>query len=361
MTADVLVVGTGLIGTSLGLALQGVRDVALSDADPASLAVAVSRGAGHALVAGETARLVVLCTPLPVLAATLLRAQRDHPDALFTHVGSVQVRPLADADAAGCDPSRWCGGHPMAGRAEAGPQAAEAALFAGRPWFVCPGPASSAAAVQAVRQLALDAGATPVAATPAQHDATVALVSHLPQVVASALAAQLVGHDAEAAAAGPGLTDTTRLAGSPPGLWHDVLAANASEVAPLLRSTAADLLAVADELEHAAGAASPGLPGLSATDDLLARGNRGRALVPVKRGHADGDLVVVRVALPDTPGRLVAVLQVAADAGVNVEDVRLDHVPGRPQGTLELLVAGAAQPALLQALRRHGVGAAPAR
>lgn len=341
----VLVVGTGLIGTSIGLALRGVRDVALADADPQVLTRAVARGAGHPLGDDEQASLVVLCTPLPALARVLVQVQQRHPGAVLTHVGSVQGAPLRDAAAAGVDLARLCGGHPMAGRAEAGPGAAEAALFAGRPWFVCPGPATSPAARDAVHRLALDVGAEPVETTPERHDETVALVSHLPQVVASTLAAQLLARPEDALRAGPGLVDTTRLAGSPPALWHDVLQANAAQVAPLLRATAQDLLAVAADLEQGA---------MTGTDALLHRGNEGRALVPVKRDQHDRDLDTVRAVLPDRPGALASVVVAAGEAGVNVEDLRLDHLPGRPQGTVELLVAAAARPALERALRGAG-------
>lgn len=346
--ADLLVLGTGLIGTSLGLALRGVRDVMLTDPDPDALRVAVGRGAGRAWRQGEPAGLVVACVPLPAVPAALLAASQVLPRAVLTHVGSAQVHALAEAGRAGVDLSRLCGGHPMAGREQSGPGAGAADLFAGRPWFLCPGPTTSPEALDAVRALALDVGAEPVLTTPAAHDRTVALVSHLPQVVSSALAARLLaGAQTDAERAGPGLVDTTRLAASPPALWHDVLAANAAEVVPLLRALAEDLRAVADDL------ASPGE--LAATDDLLRRGNAGRARVPVKRGRHDRDLVAVLVELPDRPAQLAAVLVAAGEAGVNVEDLRLDHVPGRPQGTLELLVAQDGRAPLLTALRQRGL------
>ncbi len=339
MTADVLVVGAGLLGTSLGLALAGRRDVALSDVDPDVLALALGR-TGRPLDDGETASLVVLCAPIPALPGLVGLALHDHPDAVVTHVASVQGLGLDDD-------ARLCGGHPMAGRETSGPGAADAGLFAGRPWFVCPGRTTTDAARDAVAQLARDAGAVPVPATPEDHDRTVALVSHLPQVVASALAAQLLhGSPADALRAGPGLVDTTRLASSPGALWHDVLQSNAAQVAPLLRGLAADLLAAADGLD--AGDLAP-------VDDLLARGRTGRALVPVKRGRRDHDLVAVRVELPDTPGRLAVVLETAGRAGVNVEDLRLDHLPGRPSGTLDLLVAEDARGPLQEALRSAGL------
>ncbi|MCW2607648.1 MAG: prephenate dehydrogenase [Frankiales bacterium] len=346
-------VGCGLIGTSLGLALSGTRQVLLHDADPASLQAAVARGAGRpwdgrAWASGPD-DVVVLCVPVAATAPALRRLQELGLGGTFTHVASVQGPLQRQVEALGCDPSSLCGGHPMAGKATSGPGAAEPGLFAGRPWFLCPSPRTTPQAQEAVRRLASDVGADPVVTTAEAHDRTVALVSHLPQVVSSALAAQLLQRDEAPRYAGPGLVDTTRLAGSPVELWRQVLSANAGEVAPLLRGLADDLLAAADELDTARP--DDALPVVTA---LLARGGRGRALVPVKRESRDRDLEVVRVELPDTPGRLVAVLGLAASAGVNVEDLRLEHVPGRPSGTVELLVMRDARPLLQAALQQAG-------
>ena len=342
--AEVLVVGTGLIGTSIGLALHGRADVLLADADADALATAVARGAGRAWDGAEPARLAVVCTPPAAVAAQVARLQ---PLArTVTHVCSVQAPVQAAIAAAGADLAAVCGGHPMAGRERGGPGAATATLFAGRPWVLCPVAETGRQARDDVRDLVERVGGTPLELSPERHDAAVALVSHLPQVAASALAARLVAGGPDAAAlAGPGLQDTTRLAASDANLWREVLALNAVGVAPLVRALADDLGAVADAL--AAADAGP-------VADLLQRGARGRALVPVKRGEREAAFSAVAVSVPDTPGRLAALLVAAADAGVNVEDVRVDHLPGSPRGVIELAVREPARPGLERALAAAG-------
>ena len=346
MTADVLVVGTGLIGTSLGLALQGRADVLLDDRDPAALATAAGRGAGRRWDGREPARLAVVCTPPSAVAATVLRLQRAEVAASYTHVSSVQAPVQAALDAAGCALESVCGSHPMAGRERGGPDAALAGLFAGRAWALCPGPQTRETVLADVRDVVLLAGGAPVQLAPDSHDAAVALISHLPQVAASALAAQLPSGPPEAVAlAGPGLQDSTRIAASDPALWREVLGLNAAVVAPLVRGLAADLSAVAEALE--AGQEGPVV-------GLLTRGVAGRALVPVKRGERDAAFDVVAVSVSDTPGQLAGLLVAARDSGVNVEDVRVDHVPGTPRGTIALSVRAGVRGDLERALRAAG-------
>jgi prephenate dehydrogenase len=191
--------------------------------------------------------------------------------------------------------------------------------------------------------------------SPEQHDRAVALVSHLPQVAASAVAARLLASSAEeVAVSGPGLHDTTRIAASDPGLWSDVLSGNAAYVAPLVRDLAGDLARFADALTDL-GTGAPGSgSSLGVVTDLLERGNRGRELVPVKRGEHDRDFTSVAVAVPDKPGQLAAVFACAAEAGVNIEDVRVEHLPGRPTGVLELLVQEIERVQLHRALAAEG-------
>lgn len=346
MTADVLVVGSGLIGTSLGMALHGQADVLLADSDPAVLATALGRGAGRAWDGAERVRLAVVCTPPAAVAGEVRRLQAAAVARTYTHVCSVQAPVQAALVSADCDLAVVCGGHPMAGSERGGPQAAVATLFAGRPWVLCPGPQTCVQALADLREVVEQAGATPVRLTPERHDDAVALVSHLPQVAASALAAQLLRGSPDAAAlAGPGLQDSTRIAASDPVLWRQVLALNAARVAPLVRALAEDLAAVATALE--AGQDGP-------VSEVLTRGVRGRALVPVKRGERDAAFTTVTVSVPDTPGRLAGLFVAAGDAGVNVEDVRVDHVPGSPRGVIELSVRAPARAALQDALIAAG-------
>jgi prephenate dehydrogenase len=139
------------------------------------------------------------------------------------------------------------------------------------------------------------------------------------------------------------------VAASDPALWVEVLRGNAAFVAPFVADLAADLAALAAALADA-GAGDP------VVRDLLERGNRGRALVPVKRGEHDRDFTRVAVSVPDRPGQLAGLFVTAADAGVNVEDVRVEHLPGRPTGVIELMVQPVDRERLQAALAEAGFG-----
>lgn len=357
MTADLHIIGAGLIGTSIGLALRDRWDVVLSDARPDAQAKAVARGAGRRWDGGETARLLVVAAPPAATAAVIRSSQRLNLALTFSHVSSIQAPVQVEIESLGCALESVCGGHPLAGRERSGPEAAVAGLFEGRPWVLCPAPQTSPDTLDAVRELAVECGAEPVVMGPLEHDRAVALVSHLPQVAASAVAAQLLRADAPGAArlAGPGLQDTTRVAGSDAGLWMDVLRGNAVHLAPLVHALARDLGAVADALSALAG--DPGedeASSLEVIGALLRRGADGRRLVPLKRGAHDEDFVTVHVSVPDRPGQLAGILLTAAEAGVNVEDVHVEHLRGRPRGVVRLLVHGTAVVAAQNALRHAG-------
>jgi prephenate dehydrogenase len=352
------VIGTGLIGTSVGLALSGSAEVLLSDASAAHLEQAVSRGAGQPWDGAARADLVLVCAPPSSTAELVVGALRRDLGDTVSHVASHQSRVQAEVEASGIRLSSHCGGHPLAGRERSGPGAATARLFLDRPWVVCPGVDTSAGAVEAVTGLALACGAVPVRAGAADHDAAVALVSHLPQVAASAVAARLLDAPGDGLdptrLAGPGVQDTTRIAASDPDLWVDVLSRNAAHVAPLVRELARELSAVADALELAAAEpAGDAAQAHGVLRSLLERGRAGRARLPLKRGRT-GAFVEVVVAVPDRPGQLAAVLTAAAAADLNVEDVRVEHLPGRPRGLVELLVPAADAERARRALAASG-------
>lgn len=356
--SDLLIIGSGLIGTSIGLALRdaGGWDVMITDRDPARVDLARDRGAGRRWGGREPAAIVLVAAPTFAIAAVLVDAQRRNLGVTYTHVSSVQAGVQAEVEKTG---QAWSlvGSHPMSGNERSGPAAADAGLFAGRPWVLCPSAASQPAARQAVRRLVTACGGVPVEMTCTAHDAAVALVSHLPQVTASVLAGALLGAGAAAAAlAGPGLADTTRIAASSPELWVDLLSANAADVAPLLHDLAGQLMAVAGALDELAGpaAASSRTEALTVLRAALERGQAGRALIPIKRGVLEARFARVPVAVPDQPGQLAGLLVAAAGAGVNVEDVRVEHVPGRPRGVIELLVDRDASDSLAAALGAQG-------
>ena len=358
MTANILILGTGLIGTSIGLALRGEADVVIGDADEEALSVALSRGAGRRWNGKEKVNHAVLAVPPRHVVPEYLRLREIDAARTWSHVASTQSAVQLELERTGANLTTFCGSHPMAGKEQAGPQAAAADLFQGRPWALCPSPTTSPRTVAATRLIAEICGAEPIVLPAAEHDVAVALVSHLPQVAASAVAAALLNDPRSGGSAvrlaGPGLQDTTRIAGGDPELWVDVLSQNATAVAPLVRALSLELNRTADALEHLA--AAPGDPGPAAEvlRGLLRRGNAGRRLVPLKQGKHDRDFTIVPVGVPDQPGQLAGVLHTAAAAGVNVEDVRVEHLVGRPRGVIELLVHASAESDARAALAAGG-------
>jgi prephenate dehydrogenase len=361
--ADVLVVGCGLIGASVGMALQQAGwDVVLDDEAPAVVGEAVRRGAGRPWERGETATTALIAVPPRLTAAVLTQYQRLDVAQTYTHVASVQAQVQHEVETLSPDPSAVVGGHPLAGRELSGPGAATADLFVGRPWAVCAGAGASTQARAQVAQLVSACGADVVELTAAAHDAAVALLSHLPQVASSALAAALaravdVTDDPSLLRlAGPGVVDTTRLAASDPDLWVQILELNAREVAPVVTALADRLAVTAAALTSLAAAptAPESARATAELRDLLRAGNSGRALLPVKRGARSEAFAPLRVTVPDQPGRLAALLTDAGAAGVNVEDVHVEHVPGRPTGVIELLVEVDEVARLAAELRQRG-------
>ncbi len=360
--SDVLVVGCGLLGTSVGLALQGseLADVTLWDLDPEAVELAVRRGAGRAWDGSERASLALVAVPPLSTATQLINLQRRDVAQTYTHVASVQSHVEAEVEALSANPSVVVGGHPLAGREVSGPAGALSDLFVGRPWAVCPRQGADPTAVAAVVHLARMCGAVPVRVAPDEHDSAVALLSHLPHLLSAALAGLLVapgpeGEHAPLLLSGPGLADTTRLAAGNPQLWTQILQANATHVLPSLRGLIEDLSLAGSLLETLAQAPSDRQQAASdALAAFLERGRAGRARVPVKRGEVAGAFVGVRVELRDEPGQLAALLSAAGEVGVNVEDLRVEHVPGRPRGVVELLVAPGAAAGLSNALGAAG-------
>jgi prephenate dehydrogenase len=362
--ASVIVIGTGLIGTSVALALrpQGVT-VWLADSDPAAARLAADIGAGAVLPGdvpegpppGGAADVAVLAVPPQAVAPTLARAQAAGLARWYTDVASVKSLPVRQAQAAGCDMTSFVPGHPLSGRERSGPAAARADLFLGRPWVICPDPPAPAAGLAAIEALARICGAEPVQVSAAEHDRWVALVSHAPHVLSAAMAARLAdASDGALSLAGQGLRDVTRIAAGDTGLWTQILAANAAPVADVLAAVAADLAAVAEALADTAQAAGPGGPDLKVLAALLEQGGAGVARIPGKRGGPARAEAAVQVVIPDRPGELARLFQAAGAAGVNIEDIGIEHSPGLPVGVAELTVHPEAVARLTEALAANG-------
>ncbi|WP_022916389.1 prephenate dehydrogenase [Ruania albidiflava] len=339
-TGPVHIVGTGLLGTSIALALTA-RDVpvTLTDTSPSALALSRDLGGGSIATAADPEPALVVVAVPPDVTADLVAAQlRARPHAVVTDVASVkgiiltELTEMAAADP-GLDLTRYVGSHPMAGRERSGAGAASADLFLGRPWVVAAHEQSAAAAVLAVRTLAVDLGAAVATMAPAEHDDAVAAVSHLPQLMSSLTAAQLVDTpDSALALAGQGLRDVTRVAASDPRLWSAILTGNAAAVLDLLRGVRTGLDELIAALTAAAedGPLAPGaVAGLAA---VIGAGNEGVAKVPGKHGGTRKRYAEVSVLVPDEPGELGRLFSEVGEIGVNIEDFQMEHSPKQKVG-----------------------------
>lgn len=351
------VIGTGLIGTSAALALstRGVT-VYLRDHDAARARTAAALGAGTDEEPPEQVELAIVAVPPAHVAATLAEAQRAGLARSYLDVASVKGGPRRDLEASGCDMARYIGTHPMAGKERSGPLAATADLFDGRPWVLTPTPRTGTDTLNRALELVALCHAVPVVMDADAHDRAVALVSHTPHLLASMVAARLQhADDAAVRLAGQGIRDVTRIAASEPAMWIDILSANPGPVADVLSAVAADLEGTVEALRALQSADEDKRhTGTAAVEDVLRRGNAGRARIPGKHGAAPAVYETVAVLIGDQPGELARVFAEAGRAGVNIEDVRIEHATGQQAGVVQLMVAPAAAPTLATALRENG-------
>ncbi|MFE3328391.1 prephenate dehydrogenase [Streptomyces sp. NPDC059176] len=352
-----VVIGTGLIGTSAALALSGRGvTVHLRDHDPARARTAAALGAGTDEAPEGPVDLAVVAVPPAHVPATLAEAMRAATARGYLDVASVKGGPRRELEALGVDMSAYIGTHPMSGKERSGPLAATADLFEGRPWVLTPTRDTDTEVLNLALELVALCRAVPVVMDADAHDRAVALVSHTPQLISSMVAARLADADETAVRlCGQGIRDVTRIAASDPSMWLEILSANPGPVADVLAGVAADLdgtvralraLQSSDEDERK--------DGTNGVEDVLRRGNAGRERVPGKHGAAPTAYETVAVLISDQPGELARIFADTGRAGVNIEDVRIEHATGQQAGLVQLMVEPAAAPVLSAALRERG-------
>jgi prephenate dehydrogenase len=343
----VVVVGAGLLGTSIGLALrrQGV-DVALRDLLRENVRIATTIGAANVQADEVDPQLVVVAVPPDHLAERVAEALTS-TRAVVTDVGSIKGAPLAAVRSLAAEElARYVGSHPMAGSERTGPFAASESMFDGRPWAVTPHGLSDPAAVELVTELVTRCGATAVRFTPEEHDQAVARTSHLPHLLAAIAAGRLTDAPrAHLALSGQGVRDVTRVAAGDSVLWQQIITANSEALTALLHDVRDDLDTLLSALSEGDRARLAG---------VLDRGVAGTAAIPGKHGGPSRAETTLFVAVPDHPGELARLLADAGEIGVNIEDLRIDHDPGREYGLVELSVAADHVEHLLASLGDRG-------
>lgn len=352
-----VVIGTGLIGTSAALALAG-RGIAvhLVDHDPERARTAAALGAGTEEPPEGRVDLAIVAVPPAHVATELADAMRAGIARGYLDVASVKGGPRRELEELGLDLTDYIGTHPMAGKERSGPLAATADLFEGRPWVLTPTRDTDTEVLNLALELVALCRAVPVVMDADAHDRAVALVSHTPQLISAMVAARLEEADDTAVRlCGQGIRDVTRIAASDPQMWVEILSANPGPVADVLAGVAADL----DETVQALRALqssdeSKRRDGAEGIEDVLRRGNAGRGRVPGKHGAAPASYEIVAVLISDRPGELARIFADAGRAGVNIEDVRIEHATGQQAGLVQLMVEPSAAPVLSASLRERG-------
>lgn len=350
LNGQVRIVGTGLLGASIGLSLraQGI-EVILDDVSPSSVRLAEDLGAGRATRVEDTPALVVVCVPPDVTADVIEAELARYPEAVVTDVASVKLEPFRELQSRGVSLVNYIGSHPLAGRERGGAISARGDLFVGRPWVVCRDEETPAWALALVEDLAHDLGAVPIEMTPEDHDQAVGLVSHVPQILSSIMAKQLLaGTDEAVRLAGQGVRDVTRIAASSPELWIQILAANHDSVVGILRQMSRDIEIFASALDDVDASGSRRI-----LAEMLAEGNAGVARLPGKHGeHRKFASIVVLV--DDRPGQIAALLTEVGALGINLEDMRLEHAEGAQMGMVEFSVLPEVAEGLMSDLEERG-------
>src|SRR5438105_4200934 len=321
-----LIVGTGLIGGSIGLALRAQEwYVTGRDVDESRAARALELGALDDVGDDAEADITFVATPVGSIAGEARGALAG--PGVVTDVGGVKA-PIVDAVS---DP-RFVGGHPMAGSEQEGVDGADAALFEGATWVLTPTDHTDAAAYALVRSVVSSIGAEVVAIRPEDHDALVAVVSHVPHLTAAALmqlaASGAEEHGALLRLAAGGFRDMTRVAAGHPGIWPDICAENRVAIVEALdRLIAAvgDMRALVDAGDRA---------GLLR---VLERAREARVNLPVRVARAE-DMVELRVPVPDRPGVIAEVTTLAGELGINIYDFEIAHSAEGDRGVLVMVV-----------------------
>lgn len=348
----VYIIGAGLVGSSLGLALTRAGcDVVLSDAVGSHAVVAAGLGGGRVGVPGaDEVDVVVVATPPSAIPGIVVDSLHRYPEAVVTDVGSVKG-PLANAVDAGAPDlaARYVPSHPMAGSQYTGPLTASADLFVDRTWVVTPA-GNAPEHVDVVVAMAERTGARVVVMPPGEHDEAVAQISHVPHLMSILTASHLRAVPGEhLRLAGQGIRDVTRIAGSDTGLWRQIISTNADAIRT-------ELAGISDDLAYLMGV----LDDPEKLEAFLALGQAGARSLLVKHGAAAVDVLDVTVEIPDEPRALARLFTDIGDAGFNVEDFELRHDPVREVGYLTIAVESEVAEQLRGTLETKGWVAAAA-
>jgi prephenate dehydrogenase len=338
----IAIIGVGLMGGSMGLAVRerlGVEKVIGYSRTGRTLQQALELGAitdkaSSIEEAVAAAGICFIATPVRTILEVLRRAHAaSGPGCIITDMGSTKSSLMKALKPA--EEKRFIGGHPVCGSETAGVVNAREDLFQNATYFLTTGKGIEPSHYEKLHGLINGIGAKPTAIDPDAHDRIMALVSHMPHILANSAVNQVgsVNLDGREAllSAGPSFRDMTRVAGSNPNVWTDIFMENRSWLAQVLREHGEAISGIADALEDED-------EGFIREMIVEAAGRHNRML---EAEHlAPSDLFVVKVPVPDRPGVLSKVTVALGNAGINIDDLVFHRISIEQGGVLSLVVSG---------------------
>lgn len=327
-SAAVCVIGGGLIGGSIALALtKNTVPHFVLDIDSAANEILFSKGDIQTKVDPDHVGIVFIAVAPKQTVSSIKRALESFPNAIVADVSSVKGE-ISKNFLNHPDSHRYVSSHPMAGKEISGASAADAKLFADRVWIVCSNSNNRESAEQ-VKDLVSKFGAVPVDMNLEDHDFIMAVVSHLPQLISYELAEVAVESGGDLNLAGQGFRDMTRISTSDPDLWTQILSVNKSHVKNVLDILINKLKSMSDALERSDAAK---------IFELLENAQFAATKLPGKHGGKSSEFGVIKLRVKDEPGSLASLFTLAGEIDLNIEDVIIEHVLNRPLAVVTIMI-----------------------
>lgn len=322
----VKIIGSGLIGTSIALALK-TKGIAIQMVDKE----AQSERLANDLVNGEVISdpdLVIVSASIDVNLNLISQSLKSHPRSIVLDIASVKSNLLDEVLKLSDNPENFISSHPMAGREVSGAQSARSDLFVGRAWIGITSPNTSELAKELLTELVSFCGSSLYWLTAKEHDQTVAAISHLPQVLSTALAYTLDKKEVKSInLSGQGLRDLLRLSGSNPKLWSELLLANKEALDSYLSEMNQSISAIRESLAN---------NDRKTLEDIFTTGNKVYESIPGKHGGQNRNYSYLPIVIEDQPGQLAKIFDECAKIKVNIEDLSIEHSPGQQTGLITL-------------------------
>lgn len=322
----VKIIGSGLIGTSIALALK-TQGIAIQMVDKQ----AQSERLANDLVSGEVIPdpdLIIVSASIDANLDLILQSLKSHPRSIVLDIASVKSNLLDEVSKLSDNPENFISSHPMAGREVSGAQSARSDLFVGRAWIGITATNTSTLAKESLMELVLICGSSLYWLTPSDHDQTVAAISHLPQVLSTALAYTLDKKEVKSInLSGQGLRDLLRLSGSNPKLWSELLLANKEALSSYLTVMSESISSIQKSLinnDH------------KSLEEIFGIGNKVYESIPGKHGGQNRNYAYLPIVIEDQPGQLAKIFDECAKINVNIEDLSIEHSPGQQTGLITL-------------------------